>query len=70
MEKKRQQLFDVCVRELKPSIYFLSQEEYAWHFVNVVFHSEIDEDTEYYEIASRYTKSGRPVVVEFKNDSQ
>lgn len=70
MEKKRQQLFDVCVQELKPVFTFCSHLEYVWHFVNVVFHSEIDEDTEYYEIASRYTKSGRPVVVEFKNDSQ
>ena len=66
MEKKRQQLFDVCVRELKPTINFCSHLEYVWHFVNVVFHSEITEDTECYEIAARYTKSGKPVVVEFK----
>lgn len=70
MISKRQQLFDVCIRELKPSFNFCSHLEYVWNFVNVVFNSEIDEDAEYYEIASRYTKSGRPVVVEFKNDSQ
>ena len=66
MKDKRKQLFDVCVRELKPVRNFCSHLEYVWHFVNVVFNSEIDEETEYYEIAARYTKSGKPVVVEFK----
>lgn len=66
MIDKRQKLFDVCVRELKPVFTFCSHLEYVWHFVNVVFNSEIDEDTESYEIAARYTKSGKPVVVEFK----
>lgn len=66
MKNKRQQLFDVCVRELKPSFNFCSHLEYVWNFVNVVMSQEIDEDTECYEIAARYTKSGQPVVVEFK----
>ena len=66
MESKRKQLFDVCVRELKPVFTFCSHLEYVWNFVNVVFNSEIDEDAECYEIAARYTKSGKPVVVEFK----
>lgn len=51
MVNKRKQLFDVCVRELKPSFNFCSH---------------LEEETEYYEISARYTKSGKPVVVEFK----
>lgn len=66
MTDKRKQLFDVCVRELKPVFTFCSHLEYVRHFVNVVMSQEIDEDTECYEIAGRYTKSGKPVVVEFK----
>lgn len=51
-------LVDACNTHLKPAIDVSD-------FVDSVLENEISTDSEYYEIASMYTKSGQPYVVEF-----